>query len=628
MTSISTYFRVNQISSTVVQSAKVLHSEPIIGYGTISTTSTIERLFNTLSVSNEKSSYVKANVGSEVIGSGQLNLAEDIREYSSNLTHTPSTLTVSGFLSVKRSGGLSDGPNLDSPQFMIDITGSNSINIYDKFFSKIQYGVLRVDPSASVSCYGTIPTFLATTISGSDSIQIRDETSFAIVDKVPAPNDVLVNPDTYVEFRLLDEATGIDETSLSITIDGVNIVIDGETQTGGWSLDKTIQEIGPPPNSIIYRYTPASPFEEGKDIAVSIFGQDNASPSANVTNETYSFRPWVKLGFPGTITIDPDIDFPYLANIVPASGSTNTLTCNNISFDVLDDTTGINLSNLIVLVNSIVICSGTYASSNTIVTPIEHGYTIEHNIEPLAFGTQYDIQVFAEDNYSLDRHRLNTSYSFSTVDNDSITIENFFIADVEASTTITTDTLISVDILDPVYGIDLTGSKIYVNGEEVVFDSEVITNGYRLTHSPSILLNQVDFVFITVHAQNLRDLGCPVYKEREFKLSFGYKVTVLPEKYYKYNEDVYQLITANTLNRNIDTLNEFYLFTTHPVSKADFGATIDTRRRTSDLGGVISPVAPRFYYNKLIPIRVEAKDLNGNEMEPFEFTFRIEKKPQ
>jgi hypothetical protein len=628
MTSVSTYFRVNQVSNTVLQSATVLHSEPIVGYGSICTTSVIERLFNTVAISSEKISGAKVNVGSEVIGTGQLNFADTQLDNSSNLTHISSTLSVDGVLMVKRSGGLTDGLYLDSPQFAVDIAGSNSINIYDKFFSKVQHGVLRIDSIDSVSRYGSIPTFVSTTISGSDSIQLLDETAFTIVDRVPGTNEILVNPNTYVEFRFLDESTGIDETSLSISIDGVDIIIDGETQIGGWTLDKTIQEMGPPHNSIVYRYTPASPFEEGKDIVVSIFGQDNASPVANITNESYSFRPWVKLGFSGIITVDPDIDYPYLTNIVPASGSTNTLTCNTISFDVVDDTTGINLNNLIVLVNNVIVCSGTYASLDASVIPIDHGYAIEYSIEPLAFGTQYNVRVLAEDNYSLDRHHLDTSYSFTTVDNDSISIENFFISDIEASTTITTDTLISVDILDPIYGIDVAESKVLINGEEVVFDSEAIANGYRLTYSPSILLNQVDFVFIKVRAQNLRDLGCPVYKEREFKLSFGYKVTVLPEKYYKYNEDVYQLIVANSVNRNTDTLSEFFLFTTHPVSKADFGATIDTRRRTSDLGGVISPVAPRFYYNKLIPIRVEAKDLNGNEMEPFEFTFRIEKKPQ
>ena len=628
MPNVSGYFSIGQVDRSKTSTATTSTTGSLSAYGKVTVSSSVELKALTSAVSRRKESHNKSFFHVTSSGSGLVTSKIQTLLQSAQLVFERKDLSTRNVLAVLSSGQIIDGLYRDSPEFLLDKSGTNSIGTYKKFFTLSSHNTLSIQPKYRVYGQNTLGHYNNTTESGTGSITLLDENPFLVVNRIPEENTVLVDPNTSVEFTLLDESTGIDENSVNITIDGVELVIGGDVQSGSWELTKTSQIAGPPPNSIRYVYTPASPFEEGKDITVDIFGQDFASPAANVTNLSYQFRIWNGLNFPGLITIDPDLDAPYLTNIVPASGGTDWQTCQPISFDILDDTTGIDLSYLSIEVDGQVVFSGTTISNSLTITPVSKGYHVVYDTGELSFGKQYDIRVKARDNYKPSRHYLDSHYTFSTVDNDSIVISNFFISDVGSSLLILPDTEITVDITDSIYGIDISGSKLFINGQEVSFSSTSITNGYILSVNASTLLDQVDFVHVKVRAQNLRDSECPVYKEQDFKLSFGYKVTVLPEKYYKYNEDVYQLLIANSIDRNPSTLSEPIVFTTHPISTKELGAFIDTRRRTKDLGGYIAPIGPRFYYNKTITVRVEAKDLDGNEMAPFEFTYKIENKPE
>ena len=132
---------------------------------------------------------------------------------------------------------------------------------------------------------------------------------------------------------------------------------------------------------------------------------------------------------------------------------------------------------------------------------------------------------------------------------------------------------------------------------------------------------------IVVHGQNNRAVDCTVYKEQTYGLAFGYRVFSFTDSPYEYGQQVVQLISVGTEVENVSTYHEPFLFTTHGVSSSDLQATIDTGKRTSDLLATIYPIGPAYYYNKQMKVRLEASDLEGNELEPLEFYFRIERKP-
>lgn len=631
MPNVEAYFRFNIVDRRVSSYNKVLPRPTPVSHGVGYVYGPSDRRF--LVRFDDMSKYCYNTLGNELDahGSNTVHIYDTDVDFIFKQLRGYESFHSYGHLYVRTSGRYIDDEVTDSPLFEWDIAGSNVVHFYDVFLTLPTSNVIDIFDPKDIQIPGeaTINRYSSDPVEGFGSIQLKDLNALQVINRIPAGDDILVNPETSVSFQLLDESSGVDADSINITIDGVDVVVDGETQTGSFTLVKFINVVGPPPNAIDYTYTPNIPFEEGKNILIEVFAQDFASPVANVTDIGYSFRPWNLVSINGGITIDPDVDYPYITNMYPPASGTDIGVCTPILFDVLDDTTGFDLSSLVVHINSELVYSGSGqvgGDGQVSLQQLTGGYRFSYDLGLLPFDSTFVVQVSGTDLYTPGLHPFSDSYSFSTVSASSISIENFFMPMVGGTIAVFADTEISVDVLDYTYGISESGTKMFVDEVEVAPTFVPISGGYNLTYQPPNLFEQAEFMDVRVHAENLRTPSCPVFKEELYQLSYGYKVTVIPEELYEYDAEVTQLIEAGTIDRNVLVATEPYIFKTHAVHSKDLTASIDTRRRTKDLEATIAPVAPYFYYNKLITVRVEASDLDGNVMEPFEFTYRIAKK--
>lgn len=536
-----------------------------------------------------------------------------------------------------RSGYIKRGPGIDSDYFSSNIERTVFIDKYSVFLKlPTEFDFFK---SGGVSSNFTIgkwdddpDSIKATKKTASVTIQQLDLTPFDVIELSPNNRAVLVPNDAVISFLLSDDLSGILLGELNIYINSEQVMTNGVVTATSGDLSFDIET--PPYNNIRFSYTKDTPYEYGSTVNVIINGKDLATPLANITDFDYSFRIGNIADLSGYINCIPDTTPPHLENISPASGLNLANPCIPISFDVQDDSTGVNLDSLFVSVNGNTIVSDgilNVDSSFVTFTPIDRGYNFSYWTDScFDWGTEYNVVVSGIDNYKISPNGFYTEYSFTTVDNSTIEIENFFIEELEVTMGVGPDSEITVDVLDSTYGIDISETKMYVDGEEVVFSYDIIANGYRLHYQPANLFVQSSFIDVLIHAVNLRGLSFPVFKEKAYKLSPGYRVEVLREKKYDYgySKDVITTVFADNVGRNPESITNTFKFQTHDISSKDLYGYILSNLDAKYLYGTIQPIAPLFYYNKLINVRVEASDLEGNAMVPYEFSFRIQHKPE
>jgi hypothetical protein len=201
---------------------------------------------------------------------------------------------------------------------------------------------------------------------------------------------------------------------------------------------------------------------------------------------------------------------------------------------------------------------------------------------------------------------------------------------------------ISVDITDDVYSVLTSASGIPCSGTcclkvdntavPVTFSG--ITDGYRMYYTPtdefSTLAGSTEF---TVHAENSNgDI-----LERNYYLTYGYLVeydnTERVGLGYGYGAQVLVRMAAENLATCHKSSADAYYFTTEQRKPVDLGASIvglafpEDYMYPVDLGAQISPQSTAFFYGKTFRVILNAKDFAGNEMEPYEFEFKIEDAP-
>jgi len=540
-----------------------------------------------------------------------------------------------------RSGYVRRGRNIDSDYFEYNVERAIKIQSYANFLKLPtnvlvdKYSLGDINSSASSTCiiskWDEDPdSSKAIKKTATVTISQLDLEPFNVLDLSPASGSILIPKDSQVSFLLSDDLGGILLGELDIVIGDDAVITNGvDTATLG-TISYEIET--PPYNNIRYTYTKDSPFQEGETVLVHVQGKDLASPLANTTNFDYSFRIENTGQLYGIITADPDVEPPYIENTLPVSGGLFENPCSPITFDILDNHTGVNLDSLTITVDGQpIILEGVCQvdSSFVLFTPISNGYTFSYYTnECFEWGKEYTITVSGTDNYSISPNILDTIYSYETVNNDTILIDNFFIEEINDKIRVNNNTYLKADITDPIYGIDISATKLYYNYEEVVFSYVSITDGYRLSYQPPDLFVQSPNIVVTVHAVNSRGLSFSVFREKTYKLSPGYSIQVLKENKYEFDEEVIPIVSSDNLGRNPSGITEVFKFKTHKTFSKDLNGYIVSNLDSRYLIGTIQPVAPMYYYNKLINVRVEASDFEGNEMVPYEFNFRIQMKPE
>ncbi len=199
---------------------------------------------------------------------------------------------------------------------------------------------------------------------------------------------------------------------------------------------------------------------------------------------------------------------------------------------------------------------------------------------------------------------------------------------------------ISVDITDDIYnvltssGTTCSGSCLKVDGVAVPITFSSITDGYRMFYDPvddfSSITGTTEFL---VHAENSNG----DVLERSYYLVAGYLVDYDNLERlgfdYGYETQVLVRMSAEDLATCPTFSAESYWFETEGLKGRDLGAGItgilpDIVSAETDLSASIRPKSLAYFYGKTFRVVLTCRDFSGNEMEPYEFEFRIEEVPE
>ncbi len=201
---------------------------------------------------------------------------------------------------------------------------------------------------------------------------------------------------------------------------------------------------------------------------------------------------------------------------------------------------------------------------------------------------------------------------------------------------------ISVDITDDVYSVLTSASGIPCSGTcclkvdntavPVTFSG--ITDGYRMYYTPTDGFSALDgSTEFTVHAENSNG----DVLERDYYLTYGYLVEYDNTERVGLGYGYGTQVLVRMAGENLATCPKFsadaYYFTTELRRPVDLSASIvglavpEDYMYPVDLGTQISPQSTAFFYGKTFRVILNAKDFAGNEMEPYEFEFKIEDTP-
>jgi hypothetical protein len=159
-----------------------------------------------------------------------------------------------------------------------------------------------------------------------------------------------------------------------------------------------------------------------------------------------------------------------------------------------------------------------------------------------------------------------------------------------------------------------------------------ITDGLRVFYDPS---NDFDTLegptVITAHGEN--NNGDVL--EQDFNLTFGYIVEYENFErfgwYYGQGTQVVVRMSAENLATCPADTADAYWFETREMDRRELTAEIIgsySWDASENLSASIYPQSTAYFYGKVFRVKLTAKDLAGNEMEPLEFEFKIEDKPE
>lgn len=192
-------------------------------------------------------------------------------------------------------------------------------------------------------------------------------------------------------------------------------------------------------------------------------------------------------------------------------------------------------------------------------------------------------------------------------------------------------TSISIDITDDVYAVTTSGCYFMIDGQQVSVTSSGITDGIRIFYDPANDFADLEgSTTITAHGEN--DNGDVI--EQDFYVTFGYEVEYKNFERFGWNYGRGEQVVVRMSAENLANCPEFsadaYWFETKEVDRRELTASITgfyAFDGSENLTASIYPQSTAYFYGKVFRVKLTAKDLAGNEMEPFEFEFKIEDKP-
>lgn len=200
-------------------------------------------------------------------------------------------------------------------------------------------------------------------------------------------------------------------------------------------------------------------------------GQQRADyPTPSQTNSFTSGNPGMQVNAPGEIY--PDMDPPYLNNVVPPNLATDVSASADITFDVVDEDKGVALSTVRIYVNSVLAYNGStdtffapfnnVGSSRSSASPNGYHFVL-HQTTPRASYSIIAVGVYARDLAPLP-NVLDTTYAFRTLDYEMPYLYLPQVVPAAGDTDVSRSSTVALEVHDDGSGINPVGVQLYVAG--------------------------------------------------------------------------------------------------------------------------------------------------------------------
>ncbi len=301
---------------------------------------------------------------------------------------------------------------------------------------------------------------------------IQDLVAPYIAAAAPSDQELNVPQDTDVSLSLRDDLTGVNPES-------IQLFIDSEEVTDNIIITELSDQID-------LLYNPDDDFDFNQWVTVRVVCADLAS-TPNPLDQTYSFK------------IIPDIEPPYLVNMIPEDQESGVATVAEVSFEVHDDGLGVNINSLTVYENNMLVTT-VYEQ-----IPDTNNYLVTWEHEPYEYGEEVNIVVSVSDIATIPNTLSNFIYSFTIADDDVIPPYFDGFNPSPQSIDAPVETSISLKILDTETGINKNSILFHVNNQIVVdYELEDIVEGdatgVRLYYQPATDFNYNQTVNVQVYA--------------------------------------------------------------------------------------------------------------------------------
>ena len=427
----------------------------------------------------------------------------------------------------------------------------------------------------------------------------------------PSPGETDVPVNTDISFHIYDNGEGVNISTVSVNVNGSDYTFN-DTEYFSYSGN----------SHDYYIILDLPDFNMGEEVNVEI----NAADLGGLAMQPFVYH----------FTCIEDNDPPFTAEWQPFPGDTDVSVDTNISFNIYDDISGVDLSSIVVFVDSVQYTEPLISFS---YQEIENGYHITINpVTNFDYGDTITVSIDAQD-YNSPPNEMDTfTYSF-VCQND---VEPPYIANydpIPGSENNPVNTNVSFYVFDDIFGVDINSLVVDINGTEYSIlignlTAEMIgsENEYHIEINPTSDFGYGETVNVQI---DVADLAEPA----NWLNNFSYSFQCVEDVDTPYLGQIFP--SPNSFNVPLDTDISFHIYDN------DYGVDINTV--IVIVQGSISPLVEyslangnlyysgnvndfyieinpdsNFAYGEIVNVQIDASDLSSPpfEMGTYSFAFQ------
>ena len=488
---------------------------------------------------------------------------------------------------------------------------------------------ITLSPGGTIS--GTSSTLTGpVSISGAVSIDQQDALPPFFDETQPVSGTRNNNPnDLTLEFHIKDNGVGLDTGAMDVWIDGLQVVDSSTTVTGStWPVAfRTVLSA----NDYQFIFTRGFPYDPQATIVVS---GELGDTDANTITTQYDFTMLGSGSLGASITGLVDGDAPVITPINPVDLQASVSPDTSLIWTLVDNAAGVDAAASKLYINGVLRLENDVAVDGSFsrVGTSQAGFTYTFNPdEQFTFSSTVTGTIESTD-LATSPNTDSLEYEFTIAPTDSLQITNFFLSDGE-STLLTSGTLVEVDVIDTLYGVDTAETSLTVNGTiPAGLSTSVITSGIRFSVPAEPLINFREELSVLVHAENLFPGDFPQIEEETFRLLPGYDVKwanrILDEYevIFPYISNIGILTDIKNFANRFSAGSEYFTFLTENQATSNLGAILESNIKVAEMPATLTVLNTFYEYGKTIILEIEVDDLDGNQLR-FSHTYVIESRP-